>query len=157
MAKPYTMVFGETATPKALAPSMLAKVLSQSPYINLTLPLPLNSSKNEVMETIYRIPTPKQSRKELSRDDRLRIQTLFCDAGWTCTQISFRAGISYGQIQYTLRHRITPKKQKTGRKVLFVRTHRRRSIWSHFDNTTKLRRGEGLREAHNWDIHKRAA
>jgi hypothetical protein len=38
----------------------------------------------------YLIPTPKTptKHKNLTRDDRLRIQTLFFDAGWTKDQIA---------------------------------------------------------------------
>jgi hypothetical protein len=39
------------------------------------------------MESTLSIPTPKTPRKQCSRDDRLRVQTLYFDAGWTQDQI----------------------------------------------------------------------
>jgi hypothetical protein len=39
------------------------------------------------MEAQILVPTPKQPRKELSRDDRLRVQTLYFDTNFTRAQI----------------------------------------------------------------------
>jgi hypothetical protein len=39
------------------------------------------------METTAFVPTPKTPTKPTSRDDRLRIQTLYYIAGWTVDDI----------------------------------------------------------------------
>jgi len=80
------------------------------------------------MELTYCIPTLKQPRKELTRDDRLRICTLFFDARYTRDQICLQTGYSYDQVCYALKHRLTPQKQKTGRKVLLNTPQRKRLV-----------------------------
>jgi hypothetical protein len=44
------------------------------------------------MDTIFNIPTPKQGKQELTRDERLRVQTLFNDARYTVSQIALETG-----------------------------------------------------------------
>jgi hypothetical protein len=80
------------------------------------------------MDTIYYIPTPKQPRRELTRDERLRIHTLFFDAGFTRDQICLQTGFTYDQVRYALTQRLTPQKKKTGRKVLLNTPQRKRLI-----------------------------
>jgi len=80
------------------------------------------------METTYNIPTPKTPRKEASRDDRLRVNTLYYDAGFTQAQIALQLNLTLGQVKYALAHRITPQKHKVGRKVLLNTPQRKRLI-----------------------------
>lgn len=80
------------------------------------------------MATKVAIPVPKQKSPELIRDQRLRVQTLFFDANFTREQISLQTGYTYDQICYAIRHRLTPQKFKTGRKVLLNTPQRKRLI-----------------------------
>jgi hypothetical protein len=73
------------------------------------------------MEAIYHISTPKQPstpHHETSRDDRLRIQTLYYDAKWTINDIILQLNLTRRQVEYALHHRPTPQKHSTGRYVL---------------------------------------
>jgi hypothetical protein len=80
------------------------------------------------MATTYPIPVPKQKSPELTRDQRLRIQTLFFDANFTREQIALQTGHTYDQVCYAIRHRLTPQKQKTGRRVLLNTPQRKKLI-----------------------------
>ena len=42
-----------------------------------------------IMETTFSIPTPKTPTHQISRDDRLRAQTLYYDAGWDVDDILY--------------------------------------------------------------------
>jgi len=73
------------------------------------------------MESIYYIPTPKQPRTpphESSRDDRLRVQTLYYDAKWTIDDIILQTNLTRRQVEYALHHRPTPQKHSSGRYIL---------------------------------------
>ncbi len=72
------------------------------------------------MEASYSVPTPKTPRKkQCSRDDRLRIETLYFDAGFAQDEIALQLyPITLGQVPYALSHRLTPQKHYRGRKVL---------------------------------------
>ena len=80
------------------------------------------------MTVVLSFPTPKTPRKDCSRDDRLRVQTLYFDAGWTQDQIVLQTGLSRGQVQYALSHRITPQKHCSGTKVRLNTPQRKRLI-----------------------------
>ena len=80
------------------------------------------------MEPILLIPTPKTPQKSTSRDQRLRVQTLYFDARWTQDQIALQLNLSLGQVKYALSHRVTPQKHRTGRKVLLNTPQRKRLI-----------------------------
>ena len=78
--------------------------------------------------TFYTVPTPKTPRKQCTRDDRLRIQTLYFDAGFTEDQITLQLCLTRDQIRYALSHRITPQKHKRGRKAFLNTPQRKRLI-----------------------------
>ncbi|KAH8587048.1 hypothetical protein B0O99DRAFT_642837 [Bisporella sp. PMI_857] len=81
------------------------------------------------MEPTYHIPTPKTPKKpDCTRDDRLRIQTLYYEAGFTQDQICLQTGFTLSQVRYALAHRLTPQKSKTGRKLLLNTPQRKRLI-----------------------------
>jgi len=81
------------------------------------------------MASAFSIPVPKQPRQpELTRDQRLRIQTLFFDANFTREQICLQTGYTYKQVCHALIHRLTPQKQRTGRKILLNTPQRKRLI-----------------------------
>lgn len=56
----------------------------------------------------YSIQTPKTPRKQCTRDDNLRIHTLYFDAGFTEAQIALN--LTPRQVQYALEHGLTPQK-----------------------------------------------
>ena len=58
----------------------------------------------------------------------LRIQTLFFDANYTRDQICLQTGHTYDQVCYAIRHRLTPQKQKTGRRVVLNTPQRKKLI-----------------------------
>ena len=58
----------------------------------------------------YSIPTPKTPQKNCTRDDHVRIQTLFFHAGFTKDEIALQLSVTPNQVKYTLRHRLTPQK-----------------------------------------------
>ena len=78
------------------------------------------------------VPTPKQPRRqrhtELTRDDRLKIQTLYFDAELTRDQICLQLDITYSQVCDTIRHRLTPQKHKCGTKPFLNSPQRKRLI-----------------------------
>lgn len=82
------------------------------------------------MEPSIFIPTPKtpSRRKESTRDERLRIQTLYFDAGWTQAQIALQLNLTRDQVRYALQHRITPQKTRSGCKPLLNTPQRKRLI-----------------------------
>lgn len=61
------------------------------------------------------LSTPK--RKELTRDQRLQVHTL-TGIHWTPTRISRHLNITQTQVRYAQSHRLTPQKQRCGRKSL---------------------------------------
>ncbi len=79
------------------------------------------------MEPIISIPTPKTPRKETSRDQRLRIHTLYFNANWTQDAIAPQLNLTLDQVKYALRNRVTPQKTHTGRKLL-LNTPRRKQL-----------------------------
>jgi hypothetical protein len=63
-----------------------------------------------IIEAIYYIPTLKQPstpHHETSRDDRLRIQTLYYDAKWTISDIILQTNLTRRQVEYALHYRST--------------------------------------------------
>ena len=62
----------------------------------------------------YSIPTPK-TQYLLTRDDRLRVQTLFFYAGFSKDEIALQLNLTLRQVKYAIAHRVTPKKQRCGR------------------------------------------
>ena len=70
-----------------------------------------NSSNSS--STLTPPPPPSTPTRDTTRDQRLQVQTLH-DIGFTYTQIRKRLGLTLRQIQYAVRHRLTPKK-KSGR------------------------------------------
>jgi hypothetical protein len=62
------------------------------------------------MDSTFYVPTPKQAQKhdELTRDQRLRVQTLFNDTHYTVSQIVLQTGYTEHQVRYALAHRLIP-------------------------------------------------
>jgi hypothetical protein len=53
---------------------------------------------------------PLAAVSDTTRDQRLQVPTLH-DTGFTYTQIRERLGLTFRQVQYAVRHRVTPKKR----------------------------------------------
>lgn len=79
-------------------------------------------------QTQYYIPTPKTPTRQLAHDDRLWIQTLYYEAGFTQAQIVLQCNFTRAQIQYALNHRLTPQKHLRGQKAVLNTPQRKRSI-----------------------------
>jgi hypothetical protein len=62
------------------------------------------------MDSLYSVPTPKTPTKQCSRDDRLRVQTLYFEASFTQDQVVLQTGLTRSQVQYCLAHRLTPQR-----------------------------------------------
>lgn len=61
-------------------------------------------------------PTTPQKQKNLSRDSRLKVQTLR-EIGWTYFKIAEHLKIILRQVQYACSMRLTPQKKRCGRKA----------------------------------------
>ena len=73
--------------------------------------------------------TPKrQKHLDISRDKRIEIYTLSEKAGWTPRRIAKALNISVTQVYYSLSHRFTPQKRRSGRKSIIDTPHRKRLI-----------------------------
>jgi hypothetical protein len=118
---------GETVPKTLLAPSRRARGYHQWLLNALTLLL-LLQTPDFSMATTYQIPVPKQKHPELTRDQRLRVQTLFFDANYTRDQICLQTGYTYDQVCYAISHRLTPQKHKTGRRVILNTPQRKKLI-----------------------------
>ncbi|PQE33789.1 transposable element tc1 protein [Rutstroemia sp. NJR-2017a WRK4] len=64
----------------------------------------------------YSVPIPKQ-RNYCTRDDRLRIQTLFFNAGFTKDEIALQLNLSLCQVKYALAHQLTPNRRTPWDKI----------------------------------------
>lgn len=107
----------------------------------------------------YYIPTPKQnSSQELSRDDRLRIQTLYFDAGFIRDQICLQIGCTYQQVCYALQNRLTPqKKTRCGRKVVLSTPQRRKLVeWVTASRENRETPWCAIPEILGWDCGEKA-
>ena len=80
------------------------------------------------MATLYYVPVPKAASKSTTRDDRIRIQTLYQHAGFTIDQIALQLPqFTVRQIEYAIQNPATPKKQRCGRRP-FLNTPRRKFL-----------------------------
>jgi hypothetical protein len=70
------------------------------------------------MEPTFSVPTPKTPTHSTSRDDRLRIQTLFNDAGWEIDNIVLQLNLTRCQVEYALENWLTPQKHFCGHHLL---------------------------------------
>jgi ketohexokinase/beta-glucosidase len=99
------------------------------------------------------IPTPK-TRYHCTRDDRLKIQTLFFHAGWTKAQIALQLNLTERQIQYALCHRVTPQKKHSGRRP-FLGPEERKQLVEWVCASAKNRRTpwHKIPAIFGWDCH----
>ena len=104
--------------------------------------------------------TPKASRKtagDCSRDDRLRIQTLYEHAGYTQDQIALQLNLTRSQVRYALAHRLTPQKRSTGRKALLDTPARKRLIeWVTASSANRRTRWADIPPILGWDCGEKA-
>ena len=81
------------------------------------------------MDMTYCVPTPKTPTHPTSRDDRLRVQTLFNQANWEIDDIALQLNLTRRQVEYALTHRLTPQKHRSGRHLL-LNTPKRKALIS---------------------------
>ena len=79
------------------------------------------------MDSTYRVPTPKIPTHPTSRDDRLRVRTLFDQANWEIDDIASQLTLTSRQVEYALTHRLTPQKHRSGCHPL-LNTPKRRTL-----------------------------
>ena len=91
------------------------------------------------MELTFSVPTPKTPTYSTSRDDRLRIQTLFNDAGWEIDDIVLQLNLTRRQVEYALENRLTSQKHFTGRHLL-LDTPKRKALISWVSANAQNRR-----------------
>ncbi|PQE05349.1 transposable element tc1 transposase protein [Rutstroemia sp. NJR-2017a BVV2] len=101
----------------------------------------------------YSVPTPKQ-RYQCTRDDRLRVQTLFYHAGFTKDEIALQLNLSLRQVKYALMHQLTPQKRRTGRRP-FLGPNERRQLVEWVCASAKNRRipWDQIPAIFGWDCH----
>ena len=55
-------------------------------------------------DSLYSVPTPKTPHKQCTRDDRIRIETLYFDVGFTEDEIALQLNKTPRQVGYALAH-----------------------------------------------------
>jgi len=108
------------------SPPSISSLASSTPqFQRLEIP---DSQDQEVSQdtTSPSLQLPKECSPKTTRDDRIRIQTaLLFNIPWE--RICKVLKVTPRQIQYAYTHRLTPQKQKAGRKPL-IRTLQRRQL-----------------------------
>jgi hypothetical protein len=79
-------------------------------------------------EPKYYIPTPKTPPHNTTRDTRLKVQTLYLHASWTKDDIALQLNLTPAQVQYVIRYRVTPQKNRSGRRPLLGVAERKQLI-----------------------------
>jgi hypothetical protein len=74
------------------------------------------------------IPTPKTPTKDCSRDTQLQVQTLFFHTGFTKEEICLQLNLTLRQVKYALAHRVTPQKNRSGRRPFLSPAERKQLI-----------------------------
>ena len=106
----------------------------------------------KMLEAEYYIPTPKTPTQDTTRDERLRAQTLFFDAGWSKPQIAFQLDLTLDQVKYALRNRITPQKTRSGRRPYLGPAERRQLIeWVCASRKNRRMPWNKIPEIFGWD------
>ena len=80
------------------------------------------------MNSTYRVSVLKQLSAQFTRNDKLRIQTLFFDVNHTWAQICLETDYIYDQVYYTITHHLTSQKRKTKKRILLNIFQRKRLI-----------------------------
>jgi len=62
-----------------------------------------------MLSSEYSVPRPKTPVHNTTRDERLRAQTLFFDAGWSKSQIALQLNLTLRQVKYALRTVLTQR------------------------------------------------
>lgn len=81
------------------------------------------------MDVSYSVPTPKTpTHRQTTRDERLKVHTLFFTAGWEIDQIMLQLNLTRRQVEYALEHRLTPQKQRCGARPKLNTPQRKRLV-----------------------------
>ena len=88
----------------------------------------MSQSSLDFSTSEYDIPTPKIPRRNCTRDQRLKVQTLFLHAGWTKDDIALQLNLTPEQVRYAIAHRVTPQKNRSGRRPLLGPVERKQLV-----------------------------
>ena len=100
---------------------------------------------------------PKTPRKECTRDNRIRIQTLYFDAGFIEDQIALQLNLTPQQVQYALANRLTPQKHLQGRKPFLNTPQRKRLVeWVTYSSANRRIRWANIPPILGWDCGEKA-
>jgi hypothetical protein len=109
------------------------------------------------MEPLYHVPTPKTPTKQCNRDDRLRAQTLYFEAGFTQDEVVLQTGLTRAQVQYCLEHRLTPQKHLRGRRPFLNTPQRKRLIeWVTASRENRRTQWSDIPSILSWDCGVKA-
>lgn len=109
------------------------------------------------MEALYAVPTPKTPQKQCTRDDRLRIQTLYFDAGFTESEICLQLCLTRDKVRYALAHRLTPQNHARGRRVVLNTPQRKRLIeWVTCSAANRRTKWKDIPALLEWDCGEKA-
>ena len=89
------------------------------------------TSSQTALLTALRTPpaTPKRTKHpDITRDQRIEINTLSLIAGWTPRRIAKKLGVTLNQVYYSFNHQLTPQKRRSGRKSIINTPYRARLI-----------------------------
>ena len=108
-------------------------------------------------DSLYSVPTPKTPHKQCTRDDRIRIETLYFDAGFTEDEIALQLNKTPRQVGYALAHWLTPQKHLRGRKPRLNTPQRKRLIkWVTASSTNRRVRWADIPAILQWDCGEKA-
>ena len=97
---------------------------------------------------------PKTPQHNCTRDDRLKVQTLFFHAGWTKDQIALQLNLSLRQVKYALAHRVTPQKNRSGRKPFLGPAERKQLVeWVCASAKNRRTPWHKIPAIFGWDCH----
>src|SRR2546430_2179537 len=85
-------------------------------------------SLKRIMQSIFRIPTPKTLTHTTSRDDQLRIQTLYFKTSWEIDDIILQLNLTRRQVKYALKHRFISQNHLRGHYILLNTPQRKQLI-----------------------------
>ena len=106
------------------------------------------------MDATVTIPTPKTpTHRNTTRDERLKVYTLYYDAHWSIDQIMLQLNLTRRQVEYALQHRLTPQKHLTGARPKLNTPMRKRLIeWITTNKKTRREDWYAVPSIFHWNV-----